>query len=133
MFPYRFFALFWSFLATSQDADCPSKKLWEKEKIRRLNLTPFPGSGLSVLKTKIIKATLLGEEGSTRGVNNFSFQISKLVCWTPTCSFWIGLSSKWGQKAALGKKKELETSSNLRLLQLWEMEVEKASKRQNYL
>lgn len=37
MFPYRFFALFWSFLATSQEADWPSKKLWEEEKKQRVD------------------------------------------------------------------------------------------------
>lgn len=135
MFPYRFFALFWSFLATSQDADCPSKKLWKKKKkkkvTRRLNLTPFLESGFSVLMTKIVKATFLREEGSPRAVNKFSFQTSNLFVGL----LLVHLGWDWVQKEdkkQLEELKDLETISNLRSLRLWDMEAEKASKLQNY-
>lgn len=53
---------------------------------------------------------------------------TKLICWTPTCSSWIGLSSNEGQVTTLGRGQDLKIISNLRLLSLCEKEVEKASK-----
>lgn len=82
MFPYRFFALFWSFLATSQDADWPSKKLWKKTKLAsRPNLILFLTTGLSALQTEIVKATfvVLGA-GLPTVVNTFPAQPSGLFC-----------------------------------------------------